>query len=334
MSLSTPNTPQRTLAIITLLGLVCAIFLAGCQNYPHTREAAIDTYVRGMLAYQDGDEDGAMEDLKTAVNQHGNLILARVMLGDMYQDRQDYAQAIDQYQVVTQLDPSTGSNFYKLGLAQQLLNRVEDAIASYLHALKIDPQDFLSNLNLGACYLALNRPEDALPYTKKAVELNDRSAGALFNLGVVYDARQDYAASEAAYRRSVELTDNPDVAFHLAESLIHLQKLSEAHSVLDLLARNHPTALIRKRLGDTFLLQKQFEEALRQYTLAIEMNPQYCAAMNDAGWSLINQYTSGLGLDDSKRAKAVAIWKESLKINPHQPKIRELVDRYSQKFAE
>jgi tetratricopeptide (TPR) repeat protein len=330
--------PRR--ATCLMLGAAWAIGLAatlilfsGCQ---HTtgRDAAIDTYIRGMMAYESGDRDKAMAALETAVAQHDDLTMAHAVLGDLYQEKQQYAKAANQYLAVTRLDPYTGTNFYNLGLMYQMLDRVQDAIASYLRALQLNPRDFLANLNLAAAYLALNKPADALPYAVKATELNDKSAGAFFNLGVAQDGLRKYGDAEKSYRRSAELGDVPDAQMRLARDLIRDERFPEAFSVLDVLTRHHDSAQARKLKGDTLLLRNRYDEAIVEFTRALKLAPRYYPAMNDAGWTLISQYTSGLGLDENKRQAAVAIWRQSVKINPDQPKIQDLIKRYGEKFAE
>jgi tetratricopeptide (TPR) repeat protein len=320
----------------SIIGIAATSMLfTGCQQaQPTGRAAAIDSYIHGMMAYQAGDSDSAIASLRTAVDQHDNLVMAHAVLGDLYQGKAQFSNAAEQYLAVTRLDPYTGHNFYNLGLMYQMLDRLQDAVASYLRALQLNPRDFLSNLNLAAAYVALNQPHDAMPYAVRATELDETSSAAFFNLGAVHDALHEYAEAQKAFRRATELGDMPEAQLRLARDLIRDQKFSDARNVLLELTRNHDSAQARKLIGDTLLLQSKYDQAVAEFAKALKLDATYYPAMNDAGWALINQYTAGLGLDESKRQTAVEIWRRSLKVNGDQPKIKELIARYGEKYAE
>lgn len=58
------------------------------------------------------------------------------------------------------------------------MNRLNEAVRSYLRALSIRPEDFNANLNLGTAYLQLKEPAQALPFAEKAVQIDGKSTAA------------------------------------------------------------------------------------------------------------------------------------------------------------
>lgn len=320
-----------TLSLAALFAL-CLLHLAvGCQTASETRNsAAIDSYVQGVLAYQKGDTSTAMTKLHDAVAKKDDMVMARSMLGDLYRAKSDYPAAREQYQVLTRLDPYYYLNHYRLGVVQQFLREFGPAAASYLAALNLKPDDGPSNSNLATVYYTLNRPADALPYAQKAVDYDPNSYAAWVNLGLVLDANGEYAKSENAYRRAIELDSNqPLTRLYLAESLLQQKKFGQARTVLADLVKLEDDALYRKRYGDAFAGEGKYDEAIAQYREAFKKNPDYYPALNEIGACYIREYEKGLTLDDAKRKAAIEAWNQSLALKRNQADISALVQKYS-----
>jgi Flp pilus assembly protein TadD len=142
------------------------------------------------------------------------------------------------------------------------------------------------------------------------------------NLGVVLDARGNAAEAEAAYRRS--LTIDPSQtgpAMNLARNLQFRGRQAEAVEVLEKLATAADSANVRRRYGDALASAGREADAVRQYRQALRLAPRHYQAMNALAALLITQYRQGLLLDDRKRDEAVVMWKQSLQLNPNQPKV-------------
>ena len=330
-----PSTAVVPILVLAAL-FAAAMNLVGCQNADPAarRQAAINTYAHAVVLYQNGDSDQAIAALQDSVKQHHDLIMPHAMLGDLYQARQDYTDALAEFQEVVRLDPYGYENHYKLGLVYQILKRLPDAIASYFAALHLNADDFNTNMNLGAAFLAMGKSETALPYTQRATELNAKSAPAFANLGVVCDSLKMWKDAETAYRKALELDSNQmQTAFCLAENLMHQGHYADARGVMGQIVLREDSAVARKRFGDAMFMSQQYDDARLQYENALKLDPKYYPAMNQEGWLLITQYIQGLGLDDARRQAAIQLWKRSLQIEPDQSRIIELVHKYEQKFA-
>jgi tetratricopeptide (TPR) repeat protein len=328
-----PSCARHLLACATL-----AISAAGCIDFTRppnetqrmTRGNSL--YVKGALAYQEGSRDRAVAALQSALQVNPDLIMARFLLGNIYKEQGEYAAAAEHYERVVELDPYVAANHYNLGLVNHLLNRLQLAAASYLQALQLNPSDMRSNMNLGLVYTALGKPDVALTYAQKAVDLDPRSAEAAANLGVVLDARGEYAAAERAYRRAIELdSDRIETAINLAGNLVSQQRYKEAISVYEQILRTpaNDSTLLRQRYGYALLQAERPDESVQQFSVALKMNPQNYQAMNGMGDALLTQYRNSAMLDEKKRTGAVTYWKQSLALNPRQPRVAALVKEYS-----
>ena len=322
---------------LLLIVPIASALLCGCApkkppTTAATRPAGIDNYVEAVQSYDKGNKDAAVSSLTQAIQQNPNLTMARNLLASIYRDDGDYTKAADQYEAVTRLDPYWWVNHYNLALCYQFLDRLQAAASSYARALKLNPNDMKSNMNLGLVYLGLGQYDQAAQYGQRAVDLDPKSATARANLGVIYDARGEYAKAESSYRQALELDSNQQpTLLNLGSNLIMQGKTREAVATLQQALKLADTALARKRLGDAYAANKQYDEALTQYNAALKNNPRYFPAMNEMGLVLIEQYRQSLELDEQKKIAAVAIWERSLQIQPNQPRVQQWVKQWSEK---
>jgi tetratricopeptide (TPR) repeat protein len=92
----------------------------------------------------------------------------------------------------------------------------------------------------------------------------------------------------------------------------------------EVVARSN-TASAHKRYADALTLARQYDQAFKEYDLALKLDSNYTPAMNDKGFLLLKQYKAGLELDEDKLKEAVSLWKVSLRVNPNQPKIAQAI---------
>jgi superkiller protein 3 len=211
---------------------------------------------------------------------------------------------------------------------------LQEAAESYGHALKLNPDDPNSNMNLGLVNLYLGDVDAAVQYCEKATLLDPKSAAAFSNLGVALDAKGDYSRAEAAYRHSLDIDpENPTTLLNLGTNLIAQNKGSEAADILEKVIKMQDIPLHRKRYGDALAKAGRYDDAVEQYQQALKLDPKYFPAMNEIGWSRIADYKNNLELDDSKREQAIDMWKQSLEINPEQPKIAAAKQEWTEKAA-
>jgi tetratricopeptide (TPR) repeat protein len=314
-----------------ILAAAGVVGIVGCSSSSSSHAPkGIDRYVKAVQAYQSGDKDRAVQNLIAATRTNPDLIMARLMLGDLYRESGDYNGAVSQYEVLVKLDPYTWSNFYKLGVSYQFLERLREAADSYNRALKLNPDDPNSNMNLGLVYLYLGNADDAVKYTERATLLDPKSAAGYSNLGVALDARGEFARAEAAYRHSLDLDpDNATTLLNLGTNLIAQNKGAEAVDIMERVLKAADTPLHRKRYGDALAKAGRYDDAVHQYEEALKLNPKYYPAMNEIGWAKIAEYKNNLELDEAKRNEALAMWNQSLEINPDQPKITAAKQEWS-----
>jgi superkiller protein 3 len=321
----------RPLLLIVFVAAMGGIMGCGSDNSGASASHAIELYVQAVDAYHNGDRATAIAKLNTATQKDPNLLMAQSMLGDLYREQGQYSLALPHYESLAQLDPYGKTTEYRLGLTDQFLNLLQNAIAAYLRALDINPRDAKSASNLGLAYMALGKMDDALSYVKKATEFDPHSAAAWSNYGVVLDATGKTVEAEQAYRKSLELNRAQDaILVNLGANLTRQKKSAEAINVLAQAVRHFDNAVTHKLYGDALASGKRFDEAMKEYDIALSKDPRYYPALNAKAEVLLAEYRKGLQLDEKLKTNAMALWKQSLAINPQQPRTQAMLQEWTE----
>jgi tetratricopeptide (TPR) repeat protein len=343
---------MRTSAANHLLTLAVGLTLSGCtmpnsavrqprasqpanqsSNEPTTlpaSNAGIDLVKDAEKLKGEGRLDEALAQLEKAVAENPRLTIAYITAGDIHREAGDYISAEEQYGKAATVEPGNFDAQYLHGLALQVLNRIGDAVRAYLRALAIRPDDFNANLNLGTAYLQLGEPAQGLPYAQRAIALKSDDGAARSNLGSIYAALGRYDEAIIEFQQAAEVTQlTPPLLLNLADALGRVGRYPEMAATLKQVIALEPTPVAWERLGSAHFRQKQYDLAIQSFRKSLEIDPNHYPALNGVGVCLLNQYLWTGGKDRTLKDDALRSLRRSLQIESRQPKILELVSRYS-----
>jgi cytochrome c-type biogenesis protein CcmH/NrfG len=87
--------------------------------------------------------------LKTTAEQNPSDAEARVLLGNMYFDAEQYAEATQWYEDALRVDPKNVNASTDLGITYYYTNQADRALAQFDRSLAIDPRHSKTLLNIG-----------------------------------------------------------------------------------------------------------------------------------------------------------------------------------------
>lgn len=324
-------THKLTIRTAAALALGTALLGPGCVQSGETRETRINQLMsEAQLHLDDGLTDSALAKFGLALEENPDLIDAHKGMGNIWRQRGDYTKAKLSYQTATNINPNDFDARYYYGLMQHLLGEVQEAIRTYLQALAINPDSPEANRDLAAAYLQTGRPGNAEAYARRATELDPDSQESWSNLAACYSLLGKYEQAVDAYRQAAELGPLSDpVLLGLADAHIRLGNYARAINTLDALLRNSPSATAYERLGYAQFKQREFEDSLRNFRRALKLDPNDTAALNGVGVCLMTLYLEGERTNEYQRDQALDAWRKSLKVRPNQPRIIDLLHRYS-----
>ena len=224
----------------------------------------------------------------------------------------------------------------RTGVVQCVVNSSHDLRSEYVAKMtgevRLRPDD-TANRDLASAYLQEGKAGLALSYAKRATELDNDSFGAWANLGFVYSRTERFTEAIDAFRSASENASDDDdiqpVLVGLADAHIRLGNYTRATNTLNTIIATNPTSTAHERLGVCLFKQRLYEDALREFKKAVELDGEDTAALNGLGVAYMTLYIEG-GRDNTyQRDQAMRAWSKSLDIKPGQRAIIALVSRYS-----
>lgn len=326
---------KRTFLKLTVLMVLAAFALPGCEARRNVeKQARIDDYMERATNYrQQGLEDSAFAMFGQALLENPRVVGAHIGIGDIYKERGDYDKASVRFELAAAIEPTNYDAHYNLGVCKQVLGDLPYAIKAYRRAINLVPDSADANRDLASAYLQEGKPGLALSYAKRATELDNDSFGAWANLGFIYARTERLTEAIDAFRTASELAGNEDdiqpVLVGLADAHIRLGNYTRATNTLNTIIATKPTSTAHERLGVCMFKQRLYEDALREFKKAVELDGEDTAALNGLGVAYMTLYIEG-GRDNTyQRDQAIKAWSKSLDLKPGQRSIIALVSRYS-----
>jgi len=259
------------------------------------RNIAEGFYGLALCRYQEGKLEQARTNLQQAIKIYpyyaDNLYVHHDLIGKRsewqalwkdfglaYYRWGDYAAAL--YKLDGYLGKVKADDYDALiaaGWSYRWSGNPDKARASFDAAAKLRPQADEPHVGLGSAWLAYgNRNAESRAAFDRALALNPRSAPAYNGLAYLYNHQKEDKKTEEALKKSLTLNkDDMDSQLFLANLLFR---------------------------------QKRYDEALREYEKAIQINKYSTVAWNNAGWS---HYYGG------RLDQAIKAFGESKRINPY-----------------
>ncbi|MEM8739828.1 MAG: tetratricopeptide repeat protein, partial [Planctomycetota bacterium] len=324
---------MTTLPRPTTLLLAAALTLTvGCNAFgPSAQQKKVSKHLADARQFQqEGMDDSALAALSLALEENPKLTEAYMGMGNIFLDRGDFDLALERFDRAVENDPNNHKALYRGGLAAQKNDQIDEAITRYLRALAIAPQDFESNREIASAYLQLGEPRTALPYARLATTVNPESQPAWSNLAATYSLLGQYESAIDAYRTANELGELADpVLLGLADAHIRLGNYPRAINTLNSLILSSPSGTAHERLGYALFKLRRFEQALDHYEESLQFDTEDIAALNGAGACYMTLYLEGQRENRFQKERAVECWRRSVMLQPQQPRIIDLLSRYS-----
>ncbi|MCP4624196.1 MAG: tetratricopeptide repeat protein [bacterium] len=235
---------------------------------------SVSLNISGDKLYEEGEIQGAVEELKTAlkldpsnVNVHNSLGVCFGLLGS-------YKQAIAEFKTAISLEPEEYMPHYNLGLVYVMTDKRDQALELFLKAEKINGDAYEVSFQTGKLYLELDEPEKARLFLERAAELEPKSGAAHRYLADCHAANNQPREAIAAYRKAIKL--NPRDAASMSALGCLFEAQGENPEITLMFCRESvglapDNALFRYRLGRLYSNQNRLEEALSEFEKAREL---------------------------------------------------------------
>jgi len=155
-------------------------------------------------ALRDGRDKASLEaavaEFFTAMSARPDDWASHANLGNFHMERRAFAQAVNEFETATKLEPRIVGPLVNASLAYSNLNQPDRAEACLRRALKVEPNNASALFNLGLLLAETGRTADAVKSLRGALELDPRMAAAAYNLGVIAGATSKAEAARWCLR--------------------------------------------------------------------------------------------------------------------------------------
>ncbi|MHC4825142.1 MAG: tetratricopeptide repeat protein [Planctomycetota bacterium] len=325
--------------------VLAALCAAGCGSAPQAETGDIDAgpapakpdpherqqklAAEADAAKASGDYHVALSLFRRILTDNPTSTIAYVGIGEVYVLQEQYASAEPVFARAVRLAPRSFDAQYGHGLALQMLERFVDAVKAYHRALTIRPESVEANLHLATTYLQMREPRSALVFAEKVVELDPAHGPGRATLGSVYVELERYEEGIAQYEAAVELMEpTPPLLFNLIHALGKQQRYVDAKNTAEYLVKLTPTAEGYERLGWANFRLGEYDESIDAYRRAVAIDADYWQAHNGVGCNALNAWLLSDRRDSRALGEAKRALRQSLRINPNQPKVVSLLSKY------
>ncbi|KAK7503825.1 hypothetical protein BaRGS_00004948 [Batillaria attramentaria] len=212
-----------------------------------------------------------------AIKQNPMLAEAYSNLGNVYKERGQLQEALENYRHAVRLKPDFIDGYINLAAALVAAGDMEQAVQAYVTALQYNPDLYCVRSDLGNLLKALGRLDEAKACYLKAIETCPNFAVAWSNLGCVFNAQGEIWLAIHHFEKAVALDPNFLDAYInlgnvLKEARIFDRSVAAYLRALNL-SPNH--AVVHGNLACVYYEQGLIDLAIDTYKRAIELQPNF-----------------------------------------------------------
>ncbi len=224
------------------------------------------------LYIQSGRLREAVTEAEEALKQNPDDLNARRVLARIYtrligdpQSRLDETmlkKAVEQYQKITEKDPSDSESWLMLGRLETAAHNTVEAQNAYKKALALDPNNQDAITGLAMVYAEVGNTKDAADLLRQAAE-KDPNPRSLAALAKAYEQMKDYALAAETLRRALDMSEgNADLKHAYADDLLRADQTDAALKVFEELAAADPKdAASELRISQIYRQKHDFAKA-------------------------------------------------------------------------
>ncbi len=270
-------------------------------------------HLLGLVAYQVGQPQAAVELIGRAVALRGDRAVFHANLGEAYRVLGKASDAEQCLLRALRLDSSLPDAHNSLGNLFRASGRITEALAAYRQAIRVRPDFAEAHNNLGTVLQAQGERAEAIAEYQHALRFKPDYVEACNNLGTAFKENGDLAQAAQCYRRALELAPRNGEA-HVNLGTVHQaqQQFDEAIACYRrALAIDPRSALAHNNLGAALKELERFDEAIASFREALRVDPDSFDAHFNLGATLhAREDWAGAGSE----------YKEALRIKPDDVK--------------
>ncbi|MHA1157669.1 MAG: tetratricopeptide repeat protein [Alphaproteobacteria bacterium] len=278
--------------------------------------AAEVLYGLGSAIGTDDGPDLPAAYLRLASYLDPDSVLARIAVGDVFQEAGQCEQAIEIYAAIPTDEPMRRNADIQIGNCLEALDRPDEAAIQLASVVATYPADYEAAIELGNVYRMSQRyAEAADAYAQGIDNLPQNAAGAwrvYYFRGIAHERAKQWPSAEADFKHALELNpDQPQVLNYLGYSWVDMgENLEPALDMIRTAVDLRPNdGYIVDSLGWAYYRLERFADATVELERAAELRPED---------PIINDHLGDALWQVGRRREAVFQWTHARDLEPNE----------------
>ena len=235
----------------------------------------IALHLMGVIAYQNKENDVALDFIKKALIIKPDYAEAHNNLGVIFKELKEIDEAITCYKRALTINNDYAEAHYNLGVVLKEIGKPDEAITSYKRALEHKPDYAEALYNLGNALNECGELEEAIASYRETITIKPDYAEAHSNLGNVLKKIGKPNEAEFSYRKALAIRpDYAEAHSNLGAVLRELGRLNDAEeSYKKALSIKPDFAETHSNLGHVLHALGKFNEAADSLRKAVGIEP-------------------------------------------------------------
>ena len=219
--------------------------------------------------------------VQLALSMRPDFDVARVLLGEIYEDTKRYSKAVETFQSVGDESALHRNAAIQAAVNLDHLERTDEAIAALNDFLKENPAHYDANVTLGNIQRSHEKWQDAIVSYSSALdvlpEIKQKHWLLLYFRGIAYERAKKWELAEPDFLKALDLTpEQPAVLNYLGYSWIEKGlNLKKAIGMVAKAVELRPNdGYIVDSLGWAHFQLGEFEDAVKHLERAVELRPE------------------------------------------------------------
>jgi protein O-mannosyl-transferase len=261
---------------------------------------------RGTIKHDNGDIEGALNDINKALQLKPDYDLAYYNRGNIYREKNDLKSAAADYTHAIEINPNYISAYTNRGNARLGMGEYQAAIFDYNKAIYLSP-DLKEAVNgRGIANVFLGKYQEALSDFSKAIKLDPKYSDAYYNRGKLLKILKRYPEALADLNMAIQ-TDPENLKIFLLRAKVYLKLKSfddairDCNKIIDKNANNTNATITR---AAAYYQKGSYNEAMIDLETVIRGNPNIGAVYYLKGMTNIklgNKFKSESDLVHAKK---------------------------------
>jgi len=234
-------------------------------------------HLLGVIAYQTGHLEMAMEMIHNAISLNSDVAAFHSNLGNVFKDLGRFDEAAARYKQALAITPSFPEALFNLGNTLKDQGKMEEACECYYKALDIRPTYAEAYSSLGVALEAQGKLETAIDCYRQALAIKPDFPEALCDLASALQTQGQLDEAIAHYKHALAIkADFPAALFNLGnahQEQGHLDEAIACYKQALLFKPDFPEALFN--MGNVFKDQGELDAAIACYEQALLIKPSF-----------------------------------------------------------